>query len=256
MKTNFIRQASYLSHHRMNSGQNAFMRAGIMRPERMNESEQKDINTNRSTTRVNTSGPVCFKGIGNFANKIATSKKFNSAAAYVLNNEAMFQAITVLGLGMTVKPALTMIMPGAGKKDKTAIAAKNIVSAVISYALAALIMKPINTAVIKLTKNPAKYIKNDMDLINRLDPKTTVLKDKKFQDAFTAFWKNIPDCAISPIKATLCVLFTPVVINLLNSGKKKKEAEMAKIEKEISNMDNLSLNNNPAFEKVAKGGNN
>ena len=224
-----------------------------MRPERMHESEiKKDINTDRPTTRVNTSGSVCFKGLGNFAEKIAKSKKFNEAATYVLNNEAMFQAITVLGLGMTVKPALTMIMPGAGKKDKTAIAAKNIVSAVVSYALASLIMKPVNTAVIKLTNNPAKYIKNDPDLIKKLS--SDVASDKKFKDAFTAFWKNIPDCAISPIKASLCVIFTPVVINLLSRGKKKKEAELNKIEKEISNMDNLNVQNNPAFEKVANGG--
>ena len=119
---------------------------------------EENNNVNRPTKR-DQCGSVSFLGNGSFVKRLVDSKKFNKAVEYVLHNEAMFSAITTLGLGITLKPLLTMAMPGAGKKDKTAIAAKNITSAVISYVLASIIMKPINTGVIKLTKNPAKYIK-------------------------------------------------------------------------------------------------
>ncbi len=237
---------------------------------REHRNNKETINTSRPTRVQNTSGSVTFKGLGSvlpkaaknggkvsdFFCKIVKSKKFNVAARCALEKEAMFAAFTTLVLGATIKPILTILMPGAEQKDKVSIASKHIVSAVVGYALSWLVLKPIGVGVTKITKNPAKYLKHNQEFLDKLLDKTTkeAAKDStSYSDAFEAFWKNCADSAISPMKAALCVVFTPMVTNVLNSGKNKKAQEAKELEHELVTLRDFDANKINEFNAITGG---
>ena len=237
---------------------------------REHKSNKTTINTSRPTRVHNTSGSVTFKGLGGIGPKagkaaakvtdklfkLVESKKFNNIIEYVFKNEAMFAAIMSLGLGATIKPILTIMMPGAEQKDKVSIAAKHIVSAVIGYALSWLVLKPIGVGVTKITKNPAKYLKHNQEFLDKLLTKTTKESSKEatsYSDAFEAFWKNCADSVISPMKAALCVIFTPMVTNILNSGKNKKAEETKAIEHDLVLLKDFDANKINEFNAITGG---
>lgn len=237
---------------------------------REHRNNKKTINTSRPTRVHNTSGSVTFKGLGSVLPKAAKdgakfsdkfyklveSQKFNKILKSVFKNEAMFAAFMSLGLGATIKPILTIMMPGADKKDKVSIASKHIVSAVVGYALSWLVLKPIGVGVTKITKNPAKYLKHNQEFLDKLVSKGTAEASKgttSYSDAFEAFWKNCADSAISPIKAALCVIFTPMVTNVLNSGKNKKAQENKEIERELVTLKDFNANKINEFNAITGG---
>lgn len=224
-------------------------------------------NFDRPASQNGISGSVCFKGgivsavqkIGEdaantiklsdkIATKIATSEKFNKVAKYVLHNEAMFSALVSLGLVSTIRPIFTMMMPVADGKDKVAVASKEIVGGVVGYGLATLIAKPVNVAVIKLTKNPNKYIKNDNPLVKKLATDDAYLK------MFTSFWKNIPEMGMSVIKGAITVALMPFVIKAIDyvRDKNKKPAVISTSDKVI-NYNIYQLSNKETFQKLSGG---
>ncbi len=237
---------------------------------REHKSNKITTNTSRPTRVHNTSGSVTFKGLGGILSKaskaasgisdklykLVESKKFNRVIEYVFKNEAMFAAVMSLGLGATIKPILTIMMPGAEQKDKVSIAAKHIVSAVVGYALSWLVLKPIGVGVTKITKNPAKYLKHNQEFLDKLLTKTTKEGSKEatsYSDAFDAFWKNCADSVISPMKAALCVIFTPMVTNILNSGKNKKAKETEEIEHDLVLLKDFDANKISEFNAITGG---
>ncbi len=237
---------------------------------REHKSNKVTINTSRPTRVHNTSGSVTFKGLGGILPKagkaasgisdklykLVESKKFNRVIEYVFKNEAMFAAVMSLGLGATIKPILTIMMPGAEQKDKVSIAAKHIVSAVVGYALSWLVLKPIGVGVTKITKNPAKYLKHNQEFLDKLLTKTTKEGSKEatsYSDAFDAFWKNCADSVISPMKAALCVVFTPMVTNILNSGKNKKAQEAKELEHDLVLLKDFDANKIGEFSAITGG---
>ncbi|MBR1977497.1 hypothetical protein IKA15_04380 [bacterium] len=238
---------------------------------REHRSNKITINASRPTRVHNTSGSVTFKGLGGILPKagkeagkisdklykLVESKKFNNVIEYVFKNEAMFAAVMSLGLGATIKPILTIAMPGAEQKDKVSIAAKHIVSAVVGYALSWLVLKPIGVGVTKITKNPAKYLKHNQEFLDKLVSKTSKEGSKgatSYSDAFDAFWKNCADSVISPAKAALCVIFTPMVTNILNSGKNKKAQETKELEHDLVLLKDFDANKISEFNAITGGG--
>ncbi len=237
---------------------------------REHKSNKVTINTSRPTRVHNTSGSVTFKGLGAALPKVAKaasgmtdklyklveSKKFNNIIEYVFKNEAMFAALMSLGLGATVKPILTIAMPGADKKDKVAIASKHIVGALTGYALSWLVLKPIGVGVTKVIKNPAKYLKHNQEFLDKLLDKSAKETSKgatTYSDSFEAFWKNCADSAISPVKAALTVVFSPFVTNLLNSGKNKKAKEAKELEHDLVLLKDFDANKISEFSAITGG---
>lgn len=165
---------------------------------------------------------------------------FNKAAGYVLEHEAMFSALVSLGLVSTIRPFVSLAMPVADDKDKVAIAAKDFVSGIVGYVLASLILKPINVGVIKVTKNPAKYIKNDADLVKK------ITKDADYKEAFKSFWKNIPDAIVAPTKGVVTVALMPFVISAIDHLRRNKKPA---VKTDINTASRLNENCKKAYKE-------
>lgn len=237
---------------------------------REHRNNKETINTSRPTRVHNTSGSVTFKGLGSVLPKaskatgavsdgllkLVKSQKFNGWLKFALEQEALISAIITLGLGATIKPILTIMMPGAEHKDKVSIAAKHIVSAVVGFALSWLVLKPIGVGVTKITKNPAKYLKHNQEFLDKLlakGSKDAAKGTTSYGDAFEAFWKNCADSAISPMKAALCVILTPMVTNVLNSGKNKKAQESKELEHDLVTLRDFDAKNINEFKAITGG---
>lgn len=241
--------------------------------------EQHKIKTNtqifnKPAAQSNACGFVAFggnvigvakKGAGEFLNTFGTKKianpfkklggkiegkllglvkkeGFNKAAGYVLEHEAMFSALVSLGLVSTIRPFVSLAMPVADDKDKVAIAAKDFVSGIVGYVLATLILKPINVGVIKVTKNPSKYIKNDTDLVKKLT------QDADYKEAFKSFWKNIPDTVVAPTKGVITVALMPFVISAIDHLRRNKKPA---VKTDINTTSRLNANCKKAYKESA-----
>ena len=200
----------------------------------------------KSLNKVINEGVKEYKGIkkpGNFAYKIIDSDFFNKALRLVKNNEAKFENIITIFLAGMLKPICVLAMPGAEEEDKQMAATKNIVAAVTGFFLSNLILTPVSKGVKEVTKNLAKYIHDPVyrkliDSNEFGDEIITTLKSGKklrpgdLADAFSTFYKKVPDLAITPTKAAITIAFMPHLLNFLFGKRKAKRAAAKKAQME------------------------
>ncbi len=227
--------------------------------------ENKSVNKNRPAKSVNFSGSVSlndvieakpaqiiqeeltklvtegktkdFKNINLNAGKLSygfINSKFMTRALTIVNeNESKFENIITIFLAGMLKPLCVLAMPGAEKEDKQMSATKNFVSAVIGFGLSCLILTPVSKSVKKVTKNLNKFIK-DPDYIRLIDKKEfgdfvkyggKEVEVGSMADAFSTFYKKIPDLAITPTKAAISIALTPYVLDFIFKKDKKEAAK-------------------------------
>lgn len=174
--------------------------------------------------------------IPKWADKMGAAKWFESVIKSVHKNETFYEAVAALVVAGMLKPICVLAMPGAEMEDKQMSATKNAVSALIGFGLSNLILSPFSNGVNRVNdslkgKNPTQYIKNT-NLIDALKSEEliTTASGKQLKstlgDAFTVAYKKIADIGVSPLKASLTIALTPVVLNALfgkNTKKKKEE---------------------------------
>ena len=206
-----------------------------------------------------------FKNINLNAGKLSygfINSKFMTRALTVVNeNESKFENIITIFLAGMLKPLCVLAMPGAEKEDKQMAATKNFISAVVGFALSSAILTPVSKSVKKVTKNLNKYIK-DADYIRLIDKKEfgdfikyhgREIEVGSMADAFSTFYKKIPDLAITPTKAAISIALMPYLLNFLFKKDKKEEAKKVQ-QITQTQMPNIELKENEQIFSQFKGG--
>ncbi len=214
---------------------------------------KSSANAQSSDRPAQHSGSITFTG--NFLSTIrakglavalAENRNFEKMLDFVDKKEATFGAIVNLGLLTTVKPMLTLVMPAAEGKDKVSVASKEIVGGLVSFGLANLITSPLEIGVIKVTKNPAKYVGSNNLLLKRL-------RETNFASTFATIYKNSPEVVNACLKGALTVAFMPPVIALIDKLRNKKKPPKVIKPEDLFISEKLRRTNGPSGVNL-KGG--
>ncbi len=208
-----------------------------------------------------------FKNINLNAGKLSygfiNSKGMTGLLRLVNENEAKFEGIITVFLAGMLKPLCVLAMPGAEKEDKQMAATKNFVSAVIGFGLSCLILTPVSKSVKKVTKDLNKFIK-DPDYIRLIDKEEfgdfvkyggREIEAGSMADAFSTFYKKIPDLAVTPTKAALSIALTPYVLDFIFKKNKKETPETQPVQQSTqSRLPSIELKENEQVFSKFRGG--
>lgn len=217
-----------------------------------------DIYNERPASNVSFGGSVVSQA-PQWANKLVRKPWFEKLVDKCGggNKATIVEAVFVLVLVGVARPLVTMIMPAAEDKDKKMLAAKNVVSGIIGFALAMLFFEPLSNATKKILDNPAKYIKKSPDLVEKLiktqnlTDEAKYMENSKFRDNYRTIFNKGADVLVSPIKSAVTIGSTPFILKLMFPDKDKSD------KKERINLgDILNRRNNKKEDKqpVSRGG--
>jgi hypothetical protein len=211
---------------------------------------------NRPASNVSFGGSAVSQA-PEWANKLIKKPWFDKAVDKCGNMATIVEATLVLALVGIARPLVTLSMPAAEDKDKKMLAAKNVVSGIIGFALAFLFFKPLSAATKKILDNPAKYIKNSPELVEKLTKsknvldETRYLENSKFRDDYRTIFNKGADVLVSPIKSAITIGSTPFILKLMFPEKDKNGKR-----ERINLSDILNRRNNKVEDKKtgSKGG--
>ncbi len=163
-----------------------------------------------------------------WAEKMGGANWFNKVLGSVDKNEAFYEAAVALVVAGVLKPICVLAMPGAEKEDKEMAATKNAVSAFIGFVLSNVILGPCSNAVNKITKslnsaNPTQYIKDAKYVAALKNDNLVGTAKSTLGEAYKSAYKKFADLGVSPLKASITIALTPIVLKLLFKKNKKEE---------------------------------
>ena len=176
----------------------------------------------KQNNSVNKSANVCFGGFFN-VQKLYKSNLFKKGLEFASDNGALFAAGIALLTTTVLRPITIFATPGVKKENKEYASAKSISSGIIGFAIMAAFSTPIATAIKKINKNPAKYLKEET--IKTLSEGKTLLKSKKYKFS-TQLFKLGTDFVTAIPKAVLtCALIPPIMLFLFPQKQKNNNYE-------------------------------
>lgn len=180
-----------------------------------------------------------FKGLYN--NRLLL-KGLKFAADY----PAVFSGTVSLGLSTIARPIAILSTPKTDKKNKNYACAKTLASNTIGYAILAFASLPVSKAVIKIDKNPNKFI-TPQTIKTLQGGSRELLKSKTYQFATQLFKLGLGLVIAVPKSVLTCILIPPVMTLFFKN--KKTEEQKPKQSKVIS----FKGLYNSATEQIAKG---
>lgn len=154
-------------------------------------------------------------------------KGVQKALAWVNDNKAMTDTISMCVVGMTIKPLWILSKKKTKKDDKQFLATKSLVGSVVDYAIGMAFITPISVAVDRFTKNISTLQKN-----NQLPKKLNYLNNPECMSSFKEIAGNTPKFATAGLKAAIQIPLILTVMGILfpenEAAKKKAEKEKAK----------------------------
>ncbi len=168
-----------------------------------------------------------------WANKLVKKPWFDKAVDKSGGMAAIVESVFTLMLVSIARPLATLAMPAAEDKDKEMLAAKNVVSGVIGFALALLFFAPLSKATKKILDNPGRYIKKSPELVEKLTKTKDVtdeaqyMANSKFRDHYRTVFSKGADVLVSPLKSAIIIGSTPLILKWMfphkdKNGKKEK----------------------------------
>ncbi len=177
----------------------------------LSQNQEKSVNKSINTTAVNNySGRISFQGGaapaameigGRFMQGIAKNKLVQKFVELADKKVLVCEAAVALLINCTLRPATIMTFPSDKndyKKNKKA-AAKSIASGIAGFVTAQVLTSPLNKAVEKMSKNPAKYLLTENALKQGLNRSTKTVLSQGFA------------MGLSPLRATLTVALLPII---------------------------------------------
>lgn len=153
-----------------------------------------------------------------------------------------------------------MSLPGKkDKDDKIYASGHSMASGVIGFAFSTLVTAPLDDAISKLKKDPAKFsAKYLADLKNKAKNGATEFEKnvaRRTVESLETCLKNVPDWIIAVPRAMLTIALIPPILKYVFGVEKKKKAPQAPVQ-EIKPEINTQMNmmNKTSIEEFGKGG--
>ena len=223
--------------------------------------QNRGLNTNNSGNLTDKSEVAAISFKGNLGTKIGKSRWFNWILEKTEKHNVAASAFVGLILAGALRPLAIMSLPGKkDKDDKIYASGHSMASGIIGFVFSTLVTAPLDDAISKLKKNPAKFSAEHLGKLKEIakNGKSELERNvaARTVDALELSLKNIPDWIIAVPRAMLTIaLIPPILKYVFGVEKKKPEAKPAAENK----MDNTNIMNNntitkPSIDNFAKGG--
>ena len=224
------------------------MYSGVSQNTTVQECDKINVNTsaNKTTAGENPSGRLSFKGgakVGTqIAEKLAKNGAFNKFLDIISSNSLIADGIIALFLTSVLRPLSIFIIPAkdeAEKKKNNSQVAHSIATGILGLGMTFAVAEPLKRGVMKVIKNPAKYMKTD----------GAYTKERVFKETATRLHQPL----FLPIRAMLTIAIIKPILKGLGLNKAQDElppATKAKIEYSMMSFKGDETNNK-AFQNFA-----
>ncbi len=221
--------------------------SGVSQNKTVQECEKINVNksANKTTAGENPSGRLSFKGGAQFGTKIAEglakNGAFNKFLDVISSNTLIADGIIALFLTSVLRPLSIFIIPAKNEEDKkknNSQVAHSISTGILGLGMTLAVAEPLKRGVMKVIKNPAKYMKTD----------GAYTKERVFKETATRLHQPI----FLPVRAALTIAIIKPILKALGLNKPEKALPpetQAKIE--YSMMSFKGVETNKAFQNFA-----
>ncbi len=221
--------------------------SGVSQNKTAQECEKINVNksANKTTAGENPSGRLSFKGGAQFGTKIAEglakNGAFNKFLDVISSNTLIADGIIALFLTSVLRPLSIFIIPAKDeneKKKNNSQVAHSISTGILGLGMTLAVAEPLKRGVMKVIKNPAKYMKTD----------GAYTKERVFKETATRLHQPI----FLPVRAALTIAIIKPILKALGLNKPEQALPpetQAKIE--YSMMSFKGVETNKAFQNFA-----
>lgn len=221
--------------------------SGVSQNKTVQECEKINVNksANKTTAGENPSGRLSFKGGAQFGTKIAEglakNGAFNKFLDVISSNTLIADGIIALFLTSVLRPLSIFIIPAKDeneKKKNNSQVAHSISTGILGLGMTLAVAEPLKRGVMKVIKNPAKYMKTD----------GAYTKERVFKETATRLHQPI----FLPVRAALTIAIIKPILKALGLNKPEQALPpetQAKIE--YSMMSFKGVETNKAFQNFA-----
>ncbi|MDD3593282.1 MAG: hypothetical protein PHX18_01495 [Candidatus Gastranaerophilales bacterium] len=179
--------------------------------------KERDYKNDLITHKSDYTSLECVKKLNSSATKSTNisfggffnSRFFLKGLEFAADNGALFGAGAALVATCAFRPAAIMATPGIEKENKQYASAESVASGIIGFLIMAVLSIPLATAIKKVNKNPAKYLKPET--IKALSEKGDLIKSSKYKFS-TQLFKLGADFVSAIPKAMLTIALLPAIM--------------------------------------------
>ena len=188
--------------------------SGVSQNKTVQECEKINVNksANKTTAGENPSGRLSFKGGAQFGTKIAEglakNGAFNKFLDVISSNTLIADGIIALFLTSVLRPLSIFIIPAKDeneKKKNNSQVAHSISTGILGLGMTLAVAEPLKRGVMKVIKNPAKYMKTD----------GAYTKERVFKETATRLHQPI----FLPVRAALTIAIIKPILKALGLNK-------------------------------------
>ena len=227
--------------------------------------QKQGINTDNSGNFTDKSEVAAVSFKGNLGTKVAKSNWFNWVLEKTEKHNVAASAFVALILAGFLRPLTIMSLPGKkDKDDKIYASGHSMASGIIGFGFSTLITTPLDDAISKLKKNPAKFSAEHLGKLKEIakNGKTELERNiaARTVNALELSLKNIPDWIIAIPRATLTIALIPPILKYVFGVEKKKKPTQPNNQTVANNQNNkpTSIDYNSmqktSLSDFAKGG--
>lgn len=191
--------------------------------------------------------------VNSFKGNIYSGKTTLKVLKYASDNPALVEKAATLALSTVIRPVSVLLTPKTDQREKEYMFAKTFASGVASFALTSLIFRPVSRAMDLISKEPAKYLKDET--IKALKTTGKALDESKPYIFLKQSVKYTPAYAAILPKALITTALIAPIIELAFDHKDKKKEKIKALKPE-QNAQNQSFKGEHLARLIAKPLNN
>ena len=163
---------------------------------------------------------------------IMTNKNVLKGLEKISEHGTSFAAVTSLGMSLVVRPLAIFATPRVERENKEYASVSSISSGIVKFGMVEAVALPIENAVKRIDRNPAKYLKSET--ITSLAPSVEKITDAKAYRVGTQIIKLGSGTLSAIPKSLLTISLIPVIMdNLLHRKKHEVNVESENYEKNL-----------------------
>ena len=163
---------------------------------------------------------------------IMTNKTVLKGLEKISEHGTSFAAVTSLGMSLVVRPLAIFATPRVERENKEYASVSSISSGIVKFGMVEAVALPIENAVKRIDRNPAKYLKPET--ITSLAPSVEKITDAKAYRVGTQIIKLGSGTLSAIPKSLLTISLIPVIMdNLLHRKKHEVNVESENYEKNL-----------------------
>lgn len=223
---------------------------------------KRGINANNSGNLTDKSEVAAITFEGNLGNRIGQSKTFNWILEKTDKHNVAASAFIALILAGVLRPLAIMSLPGKkDKDDKIYASGHSMASGVIGFAFSTLVTAPLDTAINKIKKDPAKFSAEHLAKLKKTAKEGLTELERNVAgrtvDALETCLKNVPDWIIAVPRAMLTIALIPPILKYVFGVEKKKKAPVQQQPQTVEvkpEVKNNTMVKTASIDDFAKGG--